>query len=174
MLNETTARSEGHLVVHRALPIDYPRLIPLHRALCQNERDQGYADMLDIDWLASTEGVTYCRAILDGTGLGLLACTCEVPQTVGFLLASPCRYSEPHSAVRLDSMFVVEAYRRKGVGRALLNAFCSWVLDQPFTSATLAVAGSNQAAVSLYRSAQFVEHLSINGGRSVVMRRPCR
>ena len=80
----STARSLETIAVRRAAKADYAAFVGLHRALSMNELSQGYADEIEVDWLATEKGAAYCKAILSGSGLGLLATAGDTqPQVVG-------------------------------------------------------------------------------------------
>jgi [ribosomal protein S18]-alanine N-acetyltransferase len=54
-------------------------------------------------------------------------------------------------------MLVSPAYRRRGAGRALLEAATAWGQSLGVPALTLSVFPHNEAALALYRSAGFVE-----------------
>lgn len=82
---------------------------------------------------------------------------------MGFLLAGV--RSEPRGFVSgLESMFVVPALRRRGIGAALLEQFLAWHRSSGLRLASLAVAPANHAAIALYQKAGFT-------GTTLVMER---
>lgn len=57
----------------------------------------------------------------------------------------------------MGNLAVIEAYRRKGVGKALMQKLLSQCEKLDLTFATLEVRASNTPAVSLYQSLGFIE-----------------
>ena len=150
------------IAVRPATTDDLPALQELHRALCLAERASGYDADADPSFAASASGRTYLSARIQGDGLALVARD-GANVTVGFLLAGV--RSGPRGRVSgLESMFVVPAARRRGVGTALLEQFLAWHRSSGLPSASLAVAPANRAAIALYRKAGFA-------GTTLVMER---
>jgi ribosomal protein S18 acetylase RimI-like enzyme len=141
---------------------DLPAIQELHRALCLAERASGYDANADPFFAASPSGRAYLSARISGNGLALIARQGE-NGIVGFLLAGV--RSEPRGSVSgLESMFVVPAARRLGIGTALLEQFLTWHRASSLPFASLAVAPANRAAIALYQKAGFT-------GTTLVMER---
>lgn len=139
-------------IVRAATPADLPALQKLHRALCIAERTSGYDNNADAAFAASPAGCAYLTARINGDGLALIAQDGDV--TAGFLLAG-VRTGPREAASGLESMFVAPAFRRRGVGTALLAGFLAWHHASGLPSASLAVAPANHAAIALYQKAGF-------------------
>jgi ribosomal-protein-alanine N-acetyltransferase len=77
----------------------------------------------------------------------------DSPQVVGFAVASWLR-QEP--AAELEGLVVERAYRRQGMGAALLSACASWAADQGASTLRLEVRASNVAAQALYQRHGFL------------------
>lgn len=140
------------VVVHPATSADLPALQELHRALCIAERASGYDANADASFAASPSGCAYLTARINGDGLALIARDDDA--AAGFLLAG-VRSGLREAASGLDSMFVTPAFRRRGVGTALLARFLAWHRASGLPSASLAVAPANHAAIALYQKAGF-------------------
>lgn len=146
------SRPSRSVVVHAAVPSDLRALQELHRALCEEERASGWGGDADPDFGGSPTGRAYLEARIGGDGLALVAGDDDV--TAGFLLAG-VRSGPREASAGLESMFVVPAYRRRGVGTALLARFLAWHRSTGLPFASLAVAPENHAAIALYRSSGF-------------------
>jgi ribosomal protein S18 acetylase RimI-like enzyme len=62
---------------------------------------------------------------------------------------------EPDTRVELVSMWVAPSHRRRGIGRALVDAVLRWTVDVGGTSVALWVTRGNTPAEELYRSLGF-------------------
>ena len=66
----------------------------------------------------------------------------------------------PHSYLRHVvelGMFVLPPFRRRGIGRALLQWMLAWAGEHAYEKVTLAVFADNVPAITLYQSAGFAE-----------------
>jgi [ribosomal protein S18]-alanine N-acetyltransferase len=77
----------------------------------------------------------------------------EDGQVAGFAVASWLR-QDP--AVEVEGLVVERAYRRQGMGAALLSACASWAADQGASILRLEVRASNVAAQALYQRHGFL------------------
>jgi ribosomal-protein-alanine N-acetyltransferase len=57
----------------------------------------------------------------------------------------------------VESMVVDPAFRRRGLGRALMQSAADWCREHQVTVLRLEVRSRNSAAIALYRSASFVQ-----------------
>jgi GNAT superfamily N-acetyltransferase len=67
------------------------------------------------------------------------------------------RGRDSRDAARIGGTWVDPSYRRRGVGRALLQAALSWAREQGFRRVGLWAPAASHAALSLYRQAGFKE-----------------
>ena len=110
------------LDIRRAAHDDVSTVQRLLHALWLEEHASGYAPGLDLAWPLTAEAAKYVSGRVLVEGLALLACAGS--DVAGYLLAGP-RSSPHHTAVGLESMFVVSGHRRQGIGLALLSAVSS-------------------------------------------------
>lgn len=69
---------------------------------------------------------------------------------------------EPYG--HMIGMIVDEAYRGRGVGRALLERIIQWARDEGLPHLSLAVFPHNERAIALYRSCGFADLEPLPGG----------
>ena len=136
-----TNTPDAFLQIIRATSSDVPSIQRLHRALCVEERDNGYSANQDVDGAASPEGTRYVEGRVGGDGLALVARSNEA--VVGYLLAG-FRTIQGESAAGVESMFVPMEFRRRGIGSALMSAFLDW----SFMQSILALALSRKSVSS--------------------------
>ncbi len=74
----------------------------------------------------------------------------------GFVIASVLKAGNPIEA-ELESIAVMPAEQRNGIGRALLDAVLAWAVEQEADRIRLEVRMSNAAAVALYKRAGFLQ-----------------
>jgi GNAT superfamily N-acetyltransferase len=101
------------------------------------EREEGRSDD---DW----------RAWL-GRGATFVAETDDGP--VGLIVARP--HDDP-TTVGIYAMFVSSRARRRGIGRALVEAAIEWAASSGATQVTLMVIDRNESASKLYKSCGFI------------------
>jgi len=137
--------------IREARPGDAPALVELARAVSV---EQG-------DWLLATDGWRsasaerrYLRAVRRSAHAAVFVA--EVPEgLVGRLSVS----RDPHPASRHVSdlgLMVAAGYRRRGIGRSLLDAAAGWARRQGVSKLELHVFPHNEPAIGLYESYGFV------------------
>jgi len=150
--------------VREATQDDLEAIRRLHHALCLNEREMGFDSDLDPDASFSEHFTAYLKArITENTGLALVALQDE--EVAGYLLGDVDDGKDALTA-HLESMFVVPANRRGGIGRMLAGRFLEWVKAKGATRTTVAVAPGNQEAIGLYRALGFKDRTLILEMRS--------
>lgn len=69
-----------------------------------------------------------------------------------------CRFDETDQTIcHLFAMWVAPEFRRKGVGRAILESALDWMKQKGAKEARLSVTEGNKEAFSLYRSFGFLD-----------------
>jgi len=138
--------------IREARPGDAGALVELARAVTAEEGD----------WLLATEGWRsasaerrYLRAVRRSAHAAVFVA--EVPEgLVGRLSVA----RDPHPASRHVAdlgLMVAAAYRRRGIGRALLEAAAAWARRQGVSKLELHVFPHNEPALRLYESFGFVQ-----------------
>ena len=70
----------------------------------------------------------------------------------------PRPYRLGHTYCELDTHYVLEEYRNRGIGTALLRAAQSWAREHGHASLQLMTLGENEGARRFYASAGLREH----------------
>ena len=71
---------------------------------------------------------------------------------------NPRPYRVQQTYCELDTIFVLEAYRNQGVGKALLDAAWNWAKARNHASLQLMTLGENESARRFYERAGMREH----------------
>jgi ribosomal-protein-alanine N-acetyltransferase len=127
----------------------------LIRALCAQDLDRVPALAAGSDgprWTRSDyEGILLADPSdpLQRCGLVALSDSC----LSGFALTSWLRHE---TSAELEGVFVDRAYRRQGIGAALVAACMTWAANAGATTVRLEVRGSNAAALALYKRYGFL------------------
>jgi len=144
---------------------DVEAIQDLHHALCQFEYENGFDLEIDLHRSYSKRFVNYVGSrVSESTGAALVATVDGV--VAGHLLGSVDDGARGKRA-KLESMFVLAEYRKKGIGRRLVSEFLSWMQGAGTVAATVAVAPGNPAAVGLYRKLGFRDQTLILEVRTV-------
>ena len=107
----------------------------------------GESQLTDEQWLTRTTRLVQGRdagffAMDDGNYAGLALC---------FTLPD-----DPQKA-ELISMWVAPEYRRRGVGRLLIDTVIAWAIERGIETLVLMVTGVNRAGIEFYRKLGFTE-----------------
>ena len=154
---EVRSLPENKLTVRPATAADLPMLVALYHYLdktlidlqpdffCEAPRDQ----QMMLDYINAPDA-DYLLAELDGT-------------VVGFVLVAYAGWTPPFSCVlphryaNLCDLAVSPAYRRQGVGSALVAAAKRWARDRRYEYLELDVLAQNSEAIALYEAQDFIE-----------------
>jgi RimJ/RimL family protein N-acetyltransferase len=130
---------------------DAPALVALGRAV--GEEPGGWL-ITTSDWRSSTEERRYLKALRRYGHAAVYVAETEEGEIVGRL--SLARDQHPASAHVADlGLMVAEPYRRRGIGRALLEQAVRWARERGIAKLELHVFPHNDAAIALYESFGF-------------------
>jgi [ribosomal protein S18]-alanine N-acetyltransferase len=138
------------LIVREATPADAVALVELARAV--GSEPEGW--LISDDWRSAGEERKYLRALRRHPHAAVFVA--EVPEGVVGRL-SVARDSHPASWHVADlGLMVAAGYRRRGIGRALLEQAVSWARIVGVIKLELHVFPHNTAAIALYEQFGFV------------------
>lgn len=140
-----------------ATAADVPAIVELYGVLFESDgrlRDPA----LNPGW-AGAHGAAYFGAAVAGP-----ASACFLAEragvSAGYLLARlhPADEFRAATVAELESMAVRPEWRRRGVGRALAQAFLGWAAERQATHLRVTAYAGNQAAIAFYQSLGFTPH----------------
>lgn len=140
--------------IRQAGPDDVPEIVALNAALFRE--DAGRRDPFTDQGWPGREGREYFAGFLARDGsLGLLAESGD--EVVGYLVG----YVRDGSSLRpvrmaeLESMYVLEEYRCRGVGARLVGEFLRWARERGAERASVTAYAANTGAVRFYERSGF-------------------
>jgi RimJ/RimL family protein N-acetyltransferase len=153
--------------IRPAVPGDAGQLVELASAVASE--DEGWL-LADARWRSSGEERRYIRALQRHPDAALFVAEVDVGRLVGRL--SLMRDPHPSSVHVADlGLMVASAYRRRGVGSALMQAAESWARRAGVSKLELHVFPHNAPAIALYEKLGYEregvrrQHYSLPDGR---------
>jgi diamine N-acetyltransferase len=151
--------------VRRAVIRDLKRIQELNLMLFKKEKKE-YDELLNLDWTFGKVGTRCFRKHLtkkdscafvveeDGTIIGYLA------GGIGEIE----NYRNALKSAELDSMFVLEEYRERGVGKMLYESFVKWCKREDVKLLRVEASAGNKEAIGFYRRMGFKDYSLILEG----------
>lgn len=136
------------LVIRRAAPGDAAALVELGRAVAVEPGDWL---LTDATWRSVAEERRYLRAVRGSNNAAVIVAETERGEIVGRLSIS----RDPHPAsphVADLGIMVAASHRRRGIGKALMEAAAAWAREVGVAKLELHVFPHNEAAIALYES----------------------
>jgi ribosomal protein S18 acetylase RimI-like enzyme len=148
-----------NIAVRRATLHDLEDIRKLGHLLARFEYESGFDTDIDPDWAFSDAATRHtAQRITDDECIALVAV--DADEVVGFLMGS-IREAKGGPTGALESMLVLPHYRKRGIGRGLVERFLDWTRRKGLQRFTVAVAPANKAAVALYLQMGFQEQTLI-------------
>lgn len=128
----------------------------------RNYRPSDLSTLHKIDQACFPPGISYSKAEIAGfiAAKGARAWVAGIDDEIAGFLIAVCESKEIVHIVTLD---VVAAWRRKGVGRALMDAAEAWSVERGARILYLETAEDNYAAQSFYQTRCYVVVEKIDG-----------
>ena len=124
---------------------DLPKVQSLLRLLRLHEREEGFNTTVDPEWALSDDAAKRLQQCIASEDQVLLVAIVN-SNIVGCLVG--------HVA-HIDGVFVMEGFRRRGIGTRLCQEFLSWVATKRAERVSVAVAVRNIEAISIYEKLGF-------------------
>lgn len=142
--------------VRQATEKDFSLVQALNAALFAE--DQANDVMLDTHWPMSVEGVEYyMKSLMDPEKLVLIA-EDDQKKPLGYVIASSVnkwRYRKVQTG-ELENMYVIFKWRRRGIGRALIDRVKEWLKNKGMDRIYVSAFVNNSQAISFYRANSFM------------------
>jgi RimJ/RimL family protein N-acetyltransferase len=138
------------IAIRRATPSDAPALVALAESIAQEE--EGWILATD-GWRSVGDERRYLKAVRDHTDVAVFVADAD-----GRVVARLSLSRDPHPASRHVAdlgLMVAAPYRRRGVGRRLLEQSVAWARECGVRKLELHVFPWNEPALSLYESFGF-------------------
>ena len=113
-------------------------------------------------WQEAKQDIAFVQAGIQGEDSDVLVAE-QDGHIVGLaavfsVTVEPRPYRLGHTYCKLDTLYVLEEYRNRGIGIALLCATQNWAKERGHTSLQLMTLGENEGARRFYASAGLREH----------------
>jgi ribosomal protein S18 acetylase RimI-like enzyme len=107
-----------------------------------------YDPTLNVGWTYEKVGFDYFKNMIENEAVFLAVVNNEI---VGYLAGSICPDSYTKlKLVELDNMFILEEYRKYGIGSMLINEFKKYCLNKGVESIKVTASAKNKNAIAFY------------------------
>jgi ribosomal protein S18 acetylase RimI-like enzyme len=150
----------ARIKVREAKLSDMAAVLELNRLLYDCDRE--FDNTLDPGWIKSEERAAYFKSRMEGDEMVCIVAACA-DRIIGYLAgalnnARLCR--KMSTLAKLENMYIVEEFRRHGVGTKLLDRFSQWCEDQKVETIRVETRASNVDAAAFYRSLGFSDYIT--------------
>ncbi len=133
---------------------DFQKVQELNHKLFELEYEF-YDSSLNVGWTYEKEGNNYFKNMIENEIVFLAIIDDEI---VGYLAGSICEMSYTKDKLaELDNMFVIEEYRKYGIGTKLIDEFKKYCLDKGLDSIKVTASSKNKNAIAFYIKNGFEE-----------------
>ena len=116
-----------------------------------------FDDDLVLDWAQSNLGKTYFTNTIKNPNDLLLVAEDGV-KLVGYIGASPKKIEHRKSKyIEIDNLGVAKAYRKKGIGKMLMDKCLEWAKERGYRKVILTSYFKNTNAIAFYKKIGFSE-----------------
>lgn len=142
-------------IIRRATLADFETILRLNHALF--ESDYAHDDALNLNWPMSEEAAEYYRTKLSKPENVAFVAEDSKKNILGYVIGSSTnkfRYRSVKTG-ELENMYVVFEARRKGVGKALIEALKHWMKEKGVDRVYVSTYGKNENAIHFYQACGF-------------------
>lgn len=147
-----------NIIIRKAKDEDFHIIQSLNQALFQEEFDGGHDTCLQLSWPEEEKEVRYYRDALSKDEY--VAYVAEHgDEAIGYLIGcmkNKYSYRTVHSC-ELDNMYVKKEWRRKGIGRRLVQAFMKQARKRGIERMFVSAYAKNNTAISFYTACGFFD-----------------
>jgi ribosomal protein S18 acetylase RimI-like enzyme len=113
--------------------------------------DLPYDNEVDLQWSRTQDGINYLNEkILQKNGVCFIAETDETLIGYSTIAIKKLPAWRKVTAAEIENLYVVESYRKRGIGKELLEACIRWVKDQKIDRISVSVFSGNESAKEFY------------------------
>jgi len=140
---------------------DSPTVQRFNQALFEYEHDSRFyeGDTFNLNWPYEADGIKYFTECLDESPGAALFLAEDDGRAIGYLAAS--YYSRSYRTVNpigyLDTLYVAEPARGRGVGTALIAAFKEWAAYHKVEQVRVSACALNRHALAFYHKNGFTD-----------------
>lgn len=144
-----------NFTIRRATLVDFETILRLNHALF--EADHAHDEALNLNWPLSNEAAEYYRTKLSKPENVAFVAEDSKKNILGYVIGSSTnkfRYRSVKTG-ELENMYVVSEARRKGVGKALIEALKHWLKETGVDRVYVSAYGKNEHAIHFYDAMGF-------------------
>ncbi|MBN2094554.1 MAG: GNAT family N-acetyltransferase [Candidatus Aenigmarchaeota archaeon] len=144
------------LNVRKATPQDLEMIKELNSMLAEHMQD--FEGQVNSKWSFGKDGDRYFRQRLSNINEGCIFLATMGGKVVGYLAGGFAdKKSRANKTAELENMFVLEGFRKNGVGTKLAEEFLNWCKKQRTRTVKVSTAAGNSKTLKFYRSVGFLD-----------------
>jgi GNAT superfamily N-acetyltransferase len=159
--NQKSYNDGMETLLRRATIEDLAKIQSLNQSLFQFEHDSGFyqGDSYNLNWPYEAAGTNYFTNSLSDNPTDIVFVAEVKRDIIGYLAGAftSRAYRTANPIAEIENMFVEQAHRHHGIGKALVYAFMEWCRVNKVASVRVGAFASNHKAVAFYRSCGFNE-----------------
>jgi diamine N-acetyltransferase len=148
--------------IRKAKLSDLKDIQELNHLLFEKEYKE-FDKLLDLKWTYGADGTNYYKnKLTKPENAGFVAV--DEGKIIGYLVGGNTKvenYRKVPKVAELDNMFVLKAYRGKGIGTMLHNAFLKWCEEKKVKILRVQATAQNIKAINFYRKNGFKDYTLI-------------
>ncbi|MFA6408947.1 MAG: GNAT family N-acetyltransferase [Gammaproteobacteria bacterium] len=137
---------------------DFAILVALSSQLLKY--DKAFDKSIDLNWFGTKSGSDFLRERLEGKN-GIVFLAEDAKNPIGYVVAGLVEaesYRNIKVVAELEEIFVLEEYRRVGVGKKLVDQFFSWAKEKKADKISVVVSAANLRTIDFYRRMGFLDY----------------
>jgi ribosomal protein S18 acetylase RimI-like enzyme len=143
-----------NIIMRKANFDDLPKIQELNNKLFELEY-KFFDKSLNVGWTYEKAGLDYFKEMIEKEFVVLAVIENEI---VGYLAGSICSVSYTKAKLaELDNMFILEEYRKYGIGTMLVNEFKKYCLEKGLNAINVTASSKNKNAIAFYMKNGFEE-----------------
>lgn len=144
--------------IRQAKAADFSALVVLGSKLLQY--DNAFDASIDLNWLQNESGSAFLKERLEGKG-GVVFLAEDGQKPIAYAavaLVEAESYRKIKVIAELEELFVLEEYRRAGIGKKLVEQFSLWAKESNAEKVSVIVSSANLRSIDFYRRMGFLDY----------------